>query len=61
MLKRPGCLAPISMVFVAGCLLIVGGLMADSTRAIRGGAGCLVAAVVLVVVGIWMRHHGWWD
>jgi hypothetical protein len=61
MLRRPGCLAPISMVFVGGCLLLVGGLMAESARAIQGGVGCLLAAAALVGAGMWMRHYGWWD
>jgi hypothetical protein len=61
MLQRPGCLAPISLVFVAGFLLVVAGLMADSPRQVRAGAACLAAAMVLLLVGWWMRRKGWWD
>ena len=34
MLQRPGCLAPISLVFVVGCLLVFGGLMAENPRTV---------------------------
>jgi hypothetical protein len=61
MVKRGGCLAPISMVFVVGCWLLVVGLMADSTRSIRAGVVCLIVTAVLLVVGSWLRRSGWWD
>jgi hypothetical protein len=61
MLNRPGCLTPIAMVFVAGCLLLVAGKMAESTRTLRAGVGCLLGAVVLMAVGIWLRQRGWWE
>jgi hypothetical protein len=61
MLKRPGCLAPIALVFVVGCLLIVGGLLGESPPTIRSGVGFLVAAAVLLAVGWWLRQRGRWD
>jgi hypothetical protein len=61
MLRRPGCLTPIVFVFVAGCLLVAGGLAADSTQSVRAGVVCLLVGVALSVLGWWMRKHGWWD
>jgi hypothetical protein len=61
MLQRPGCLAPIALVFVTGCLLVVGGLMAESRQLVRAGLGCLAATVALSALGWWARQAGWWD
>jgi hypothetical protein len=60
MIQRPGCLAPIALVFVTGCLLLIVGLMAESDRLIGAGAGFLVGTVVLLVLGWWLRKQGWW-
>jgi hypothetical protein len=60
MLQRPGCLAPISLVGVTGCLLLIAGLMGESPRAIRGGIGCLVATALLLGAGWWLRRRSWW-
>jgi hypothetical protein len=54
-------MTPISLVFVIGLLLVVAGYLAENTRTIRAGAGCLLAAVVLMALGMWMQHRGWWD
>jgi hypothetical protein len=59
--RPPSCLAPIALVFVVGCWLLVAGLMSDSTRALRAGVVCLLVAGVLLAVGWWMRQGGWWD
>jgi hypothetical protein len=61
MLQRPGCLTPIAFGFVVGCLLVACGLAAESARAVRAGAGFLVASVALLGVGLWLRQRGWWD
>ncbi len=61
MLQRPGCLAPLTFVFVAGLLLVAGGLAADSTRGVRAGAICLIIGIALAVLGWWLRKQGWWD
>ena len=60
MLQQPGCLGPISLMFVVGCLLVFGGLMGESPRTVRAGVGCLVATAVLLGVGWWLNKHGWW-
>jgi hypothetical protein len=61
MTQRPGCLTPIALVFVAGFVLIVAGQMGENARTLHAGVGCLVAGVVLLIVGYWMRQRGWWD
>ncbi len=61
MSRRPGCLAPIAFVFVAGLLLVIGGVLGESTRSVRAGVVCLLVAVALSVFGWWMRKHGWWE
>jgi hypothetical protein len=61
MLQRPGCLAPISLVFVVGCLLLISGLMSESVRAVRAGVGFLIAPAGLLVAGWWLRQRGWWQ
>ena len=60
MLQRPGCLAPISLVFVVGCLLVFGGLMGENPRTVQAGVGCLLATAVLLGVAWELRKHGWW-
>jgi hypothetical protein len=61
MVRQPGCLTPIAMVFVAGCLLIVVGLMTESPRSVRASLACLLATAVLLVAGWWLRQRGWWQ
>jgi CHASE2 domain-containing sensor protein len=61
MLQRPGCWTPISLLFVVGSLLVVGGLMAESRRPVIAGVWCLVATAGLLGVGWWLRRQGWWD
>jgi hypothetical protein len=61
MRQRPGCLAPISLVFIVGCLLLLGGLMSESVRAVRAGVGFLFATAGLLVAGWWLRQRGWWQ
>jgi hypothetical protein len=46
---------------MAGCLLVAGGLAAESRRSVRAGAVCLLLALVLSAAGWLLRRHGWWE
>lgn len=54
-----GCLTPAAMLLTAGLLLIIWGNMAEESRSIRYGVGCLAAAGLAAAVAIYFRWQGW--
>jgi hypothetical protein len=35
--------------------------MAENSRTIGYGVGCLIASALLLVAGYFLRQRGWWD
>ena len=60
MLRRTGCLTPSALLFTIGCILVIGGLMAESSEPIRYGVAFLIAAAVLLIAAIILGRRGWW-
>jgi hypothetical protein len=48
------------LLFTIGCLLLIGGWLAESAKPIGYGAAFLTAAAILSIAVLVLRRRGWW-